>query len=76
MIDRYPIETAPHDGQIIRVYWLNELGLVEYGPETTRWLGDKWAGDWTPTHWLPEPEPPKWPDPPTGWKCPPCITNE
>ena len=57
-----PIETAPKDGTLILGYKNGEMATVEwaYCGESGDWnLVVSWDGQpWTPTHWMPLPEPP------------------
>ena len=57
------IETAPRDGTVILGYADGEMATVEWCD-----LGKYWSlmvegsyaedGEWTPTHWMPLPDPP------------------
>jgi hypothetical protein len=49
----YPIQDAPKDREVI-LGWIVNPPTVEQEVRS-RWLNNKWEGDWTPTHWRPCP---------------------
>jgi hypothetical protein len=58
----HPIETAPRDGCPIIVYDPTADGVQIYvclfnGADWQEAAGEQW-GHWTPTHWMPLPDPP------------------
>jgi len=58
--DWQPIETAPMDGTRIMVGYRN--GWVGFGwweAQENRWVLDRSGIAAAPTHWKPQPEPPK-----------------
>lgn len=66
MTDWQPIETAPDDGTQVDLWCESEHeGFDGQRFIDCYWIYKKWAGipadpmKWHPTHWMPQPEPPK-----------------
>lgn len=70
MTDWQPIETAPKDFTRILVCWASKHGrmmnsscsIVYWAAHAEKWVDERggyWGGDYSPTHWMPIPPPPK-----------------